>query len=294
MKTIAIPLLLSLSVLVGCATYQAQQAGLTAGTTSPPANNALRLYALDCGTMDFPDISAFSNQGKFDGVALSLVDPCFLLRHPKGDLLWDIGLDQSLVDNPNGIQTEAIHMRMTTKLTDQLEQLDLPPSGIEFLAISHSHPDHLGNAHLFPEATFLVHEAERAFMFSEAMQGLREQGAEAYAALERATTVTYKDHHDVFGDGSVVMKAMPGHTPGHAVLLVRLQRSGNVLLTGDLYTHAEARKMRAVPAFNIDPELTLQSMDRFEELASEEKARVVIQHDKDSFESLPTFPGYLD
>ena len=38
---------------------------------------------------------------------------------------------------------------------------------------------------------------------------------------------------DVFGDGSVVMLDMPGHTPGHHALLMKLAHKGYVLLSGD-------------------------------------------------------------
>jgi glyoxylase-like metal-dependent hydrolase (beta-lactamase superfamily II) len=94
---------------------------------------------------------------------------------------------------------------------------------------------------------------------------------------------------DVFGDGSVVALHLPGHTPDHMALLVKLA-SGPVLLTGDLYHSREAREKRGVPPFNTSREQTLQSMDKFEKLAKELGAKVIIQHEPNDIALLPAFP----
>jgi N-acyl homoserine lactone hydrolase len=264
------------------------------GCAADPANNGqVKFYALDCGAIDVSDMSSFSREGKFDGEKYALVVPCFLIRHPKGDLLWDTGLEQSLVDKPDGIGDGGFHSKMKIKLTDQLAKLGLTPNDIEFLSISHLHPDHAGNANLFASSTFIANEAEYGFMFSDEMKTNREW-FELYSALENADTVMFEDEYDVFGDGIVVIESMPGHTPGSSVLLVRLKNAGALLLTGDLYTHAGARELRTVPTFNTDGQATLKSMDQFEALARKENARVVIQHEKEDFEKLPTFPEFLD
>ena len=78
---------------------------------------------------------------------------------------------------------------------------------------------------------------------------------------------------DIFGDGSVVALHLPGHTPDHLALLVKLA-SGPVLLSGDLYHSREAREKRGVPPFNTSRDQTLQSMDKFEKLAKDTGAKV--------------------
>jgi glyoxylase-like metal-dependent hydrolase (beta-lactamase superfamily II) len=94
---------------------------------------------------------------------------------------------------------------------------------------------------------------------------------------------------DIFHDGRVVMLAMPGHTPGHSALLVRLA-SGPVLLSGDQYHFTEAVRNRGVPAFNTDRADTLASHDRFDRIADNLKAKVVIQHEPADIAKLPAFP----
>ena len=95
---------------------------------------------------------------------------------------------------------------------------------------------------------------------------------------------------DVFGDKSVMILDMPGHTPGHKALLVRL-KSGPVLLTGDLYHATEQVANRGVPAFNTNRADTLASFDRFQAVARSLKAKVIIQHESKDIAKLPVFPA---
>src|SRR5260370_18486855 len=68
------------------------------------------------------------------------------------------------------------------------------------------------------------------------------------------TTIIAKDDYDVFGDKTVVIKAAPGHSPGHQVLFLKLRKTGPVVLSGDLYHYPEERKLNKIPttAFNAD------------------------------------------
>lgn len=264
---------------------------LTVCGCSPP-NTDLRLYVLNCGDINM-DMSAFSRDGAFMGRYGELSNPCFLIRHPKGDLLWDTGFEETLVDRPNGIDTPGFKVKMAARLTDQLAMLDLRVEDIEFLALSHSHPDHAGNANLFRGSVFLAQREEHAYMFSDERRQDEAQFP-VFADLEQAETLFFSDIYDVFGDGRVVIHAMPGHTPGHSVLLVRLEDAGPHLLTGDLYIQRQSRELSAVPIFNTSAEESLSSMKNFEALASLEKAVVIIQHDKASLAQLPKFPDFAD
>jgi N-acyl homoserine lactone hydrolase len=250
----------------------------------------VRLHALDCGRAEVTNLGVFDRGGAYDGRRETLIVPCFLVRHSKGDLLWDTGLPDALYEADAPLELSVFRFSVPRTLRSQLDELGLAPRDIDYLALSHSHFDHAGNANDYATATWLVERAERSYMF----EGADAERSESYAALEQARTVTFDEDYDVFGDGAVVIVRTPGHTPGHASLLLRLTHSGPVLLSGDLYHFAEARDRRTVPVFNVDPDETLRSMDRFENLATATGARVVVQHDNGDFAALPPFPSFLD
>lgn len=278
------------SILIAATSF----AALAACAPQEPAGPDVQLYAMDCGRIHVDNASMFANNGAFDGVARDLVDPCYLIRHPGGDLLWDAGLPEAIADAEGGVVTEGpFELRVPVRLTEQLAQLDLTPADIEFISVSHSHFDHVGNAALFDQATWIVDADERAFMFREDARAAEEFAL--IAPLENFETqlIEGDGDFDVFGDGSVTIVQTPGHTPGHAVLLVRLPEAGPVLLTGDMYHLAESRELRTVPEFNTDRIQTQQSFDKVEALAAETGARVIRQHVPEDFDALPQFPEPL-
>jgi glyoxylase-like metal-dependent hydrolase (beta-lactamase superfamily II) len=266
---------------------------------TPPAQQApaIELYAMDCGHAQFSDIGVFADDHSFDGQSRELIVPCYLIRHPSGDLIWDTGLPEAIADMPDGFSPQGFPARFVvpTKLTAQLAQLNITPADIEFVSFSHMHSDHTGNGNLFAASAWIVDADERARMF-DAEHRADPSDFNNYNQLESAETrlIEGDADYDVFGDGSVAIIQAPGHTPGHSVLLVRLPNAGPVLLTGDMWHLAESRERRTVPVFNTDRAQTLASMDKVERIASETGARVIRQHVPEDFAALPGFPAALN
>jgi glyoxylase-like metal-dependent hydrolase (beta-lactamase superfamily II) len=175
---------------------------------------------------------------------------------------------------------------------NQLESIGMTPADFKYIALSHTHFDHSGHANVLKSATWLVQEAEHRMITSEEIKNGENAGL--YAAISELTNIKMLDgDFDVFGDGSVVIKSMPGHTPGHQVLYLDLAENGPTLLTGDLYHLYENRENRRVPSFNSDVDQTLKSMDAFEAFAKEKNAKVYLQHQKEDFNKMPKAPEYL-
>lgn len=255
----------------------------------------VRLYALDCGRIDLNDESGFSDTGEYDGKKGSLAATCFLIRHPKGILLWDTGLGDQIAAAPNGVDPPGgfAHLSQKTALAAQLKQLGVAPGDVSFVAFSHFHFDHTGNAGEFPTSTWIVNKAELANAQQKPVPfGVDATIADAVAKI--AKTKMIDNDEDVFGDGSVRILKAPGHTPGHQVLEVRLKKAGVVVLSGDLYHTDANRKFRRVPAFNASRADSLASIDRIERIVQNTHARFVIQHSLEDIAALPKFPGYLD
>lgn len=248
------------------------------------AGQGVRLYVLDGGQILGYDTSDLADDGAYDGRRVDLPAPCFLIRHPDGDLMWEGGISPTRTDLEDVISPGP-------GVAAQLAMLGITPADIRFLSISHGHWDHSGSAGLFGRSTWIVNPDERAAMFDDESRAT--QSMDDYGALESADTVLITDDHDVFGDGSVQIIQAPGHTPGHTVLLVRLADTGPILLSGDLWHLAESRAERRVPPFNTDRAQTLASMDKVEAIVRSTGARVVIQHEADDIAALPRFPDYL-
>ena len=251
-----------------------------------------RLYIFDCGHLRVGDPGRFS-LAMDEASTLELSVPCYLIEHAEGSLLWDAGLSDALAGQDATAQSSGSVATVTTTLRGQLAELGYEPSDVTYIAMSHLHYDHAGNANDFAASTWLVQRPEHEAAFSEdpAAYGFDPQ---YYGALETAETLILDGDHDVFGDGTVVIKSAPGHTPGHQVLFVDLADYGPVVLSGDLYHFPESRSLKRVPTFNFDAEMTLESMDRVEDFLIETGARLWIGHDIAGNALLDKSPAYYE
>ncbi|MEU5401445.1 N-acyl homoserine lactonase family protein [Streptomyces sp. NPDC005963] len=251
----------------------------------------MKLYVLDGGTIEILDWSLFQpDAGK--GVRRTLADSCYLVVHPRGTLVWDTGLSDALAEEPDGHRVGDIAVfRVDDSLERQLSRAGCPADTVDFLALSHFHPDHVGNTALFPGATLFVQRDEYAAAFGTS-PGDHGFDPGNYAHLREQPVHTLDGDHDVFGDGSVVILRLPGHTPGSQSLLVRLPDTGPVLISGDLVHSLENWARRVVPALNADADESLRSMDRAADVLAEEGAVLWVQHDHAQQSALRRLPHH--
>ncbi|HWX81146.1 MAG TPA: N-acyl homoserine lactonase family protein [Steroidobacteraceae bacterium] len=253
----------------------------------------LKLYVLDCGHASFKDMGGFSDTGEYDGMPGEIAVPCFLIQHSKGNLLWDAGLGDRFAANKDGSDVApGVHVTVPVTLLAQLQSLGLTPKEITFLAFSHLHWDHTGNANEFSDSVWIMNSAELAAGLTLPPPG----GVlpETWNAYKNAKNETIDGDFDVFGDGTVMILRAPGHTPGHQVLKLKLQKSGTVILSGDLY-HLRANQMfKRVPVYNTNRADTLASMSRVETIIKNLGGRLIVQHDPKDYEALPKPPAFLD
>src|SRR5262245_6797813 len=256
----------------------------------PPAS--VRRYVFDCGKLDIPDISPYQlTRAEIATNVMSV--PCFLVAHPKGTLMWDVGVvpDRSIA--PGGTGTLRGYGSSTRRLETQLNEVGYAPSDVTYLSFSHFHWDHVGNANLFARATWLVRKAERDIMFSDPPSPRTEPAN--YSALKNSKTVIVtNDDHDVFGDGTVVLKATPGHSPAHQVLFLKLAKTGPVVVSGDLYHYPEERKFKKIPTTEFNAAETAASRAALEDFLKKTGAQLWIQHDFTANAKIKKAPEFYD
>jgi glyoxylase-like metal-dependent hydrolase (beta-lactamase superfamily II) len=192
-----------------------------------------------------------------------------------------------------------IHWTRAKTLESQLAGIGVKPSDIKFVGISHTHPDHIGNAEMFAQVPFLIQKAEYDNYFAEGKKGIAKPASDSRPTFSKEHPVNLvQEDLDVFGDGSVMLVYTPGHTPGHQSCLVHVAKTGWILLSGDAVHLQENWDNRRIPYFaTMPPEQKIQtqlSMQRMADLISFYHAQLWINHEKTQSDKLKHAPAYYD
>jgi N-acyl homoserine lactone hydrolase len=262
------------------------------------AGFADKLYRLDCGHSLANDESVWT-PGENVGRSIEFSSTCWLIQRGNKWLLWDTGVPESALNDPKGRSTlpKLIVYHLDKTLTRQLAEIGLETADVTYVAVSHTHGDHIGNVRLFPYSAVLMQRAEHAWISSP--DGPNDN-VNQLKALARELLGTPKHLQllegdtDVFGDGSVTLVSTPGHTPGSQSLLVHLKNSGFIILSGDVVHLEENFEKNTVPSLNTDKAASIASMDRIRQMIATYNAKLFINHDKAQADTLRLLPAFYD
>jgi N-acyl homoserine lactone hydrolase len=280
----------AVSVAFGFSPANAQQ------PQKPQPPQSLRLYVLDCGKITPATIENYGLKPS-EVASTEMITPCFLIVHPRGTMMWDTGeiADSAFKD---GVSPQKLNAYTVQRpLLPQLAAIGYTPADITYLALSHFHRDHVANASLFAKSTWIVQKGDRDAILAPRSAGQPSRVPEPifFEGLADAKTVLLNgEDHDVFGDGTVVLKSTPGHTPGHQSLFLKLANTGNVLLSGDLYHYPEEMTLKKVPTTDPDREQTAKSRERIEDFVKANHAQLWIQHDYTAGTKRKIAPAFYD
>jgi glyoxylase-like metal-dependent hydrolase (beta-lactamase superfamily II) len=212
--------------------------------------------------------------------------------------MWDLGVipDAIVEAAAQGARSDVnptVAAVATRTLKSQLAQVGYKPADITYFAISHAHIDHTANMNQFAASTWLARPAERAFMWQENNPRVNPS---FYTELKNSKSVSLdQDEYDVFRDGQVILKAAPGHTPAHQVLILKLSATGRVMLSGDLYHYPQERTLHRPPPENeFNVQQSAASRVLIEEYLQKTKTALWIEHDFVANAKLKKSPAFYE
>lgn len=250
----------------------------------------LTVHAMTCGWMTM-DLGSML-QGETGKIKIPV--PSYLIKHPKGLVLYDTGLHKSMQTTPDdrlGILAPMfdIHFEENEDLAARLETLDVSVDDISYIVNSHLHFDHCGGNDAIPNAPIVVQKLELEAARTPEIAGTI--GLFAQDWDHGHDFITVEGEHDIFGDGSVVCIPTPGHTPGHQSLQVTTNESVTVLAGDACYLRQSLEEMR-LPALSFSPEQMLESFKLLKKLELK-GATIFYGHDPKFWQALPAFPEPL-
>jgi len=246
------------------------------------------LTRLDCGRLE-GDLGMFETGGEG---RVTLPVNAWLIRHPKGTVLFDCGMPASFTATTD--RTEriskflAIDFAGTDTVAAQLEDRDQDPGRVDIVVVSHLHFDHVGGLSMIPNARVIIQRAEWEAGLAAAENPATVHPSEDFDLGHDLVLVD--GEHDVFGDGAVVCIPTPGHTAGHQSLKVRLADGQEIVLTSDCCYFARTLDGGALPTFGFDLDKQSESLGRLRKLR-DAGARIIPGHDLQVVTALPRTLG---
>lgn len=294
----AVAIAAALSIAISVAAVVGAQAPIPANTRV--VSGALRLYVFDGGILQSDPARYRLTKEEVGTTELSI--GAYLIVHPRGVLLWDTGAVPDGDWKPTGgpveqrlllLDKQERRVTLQSTIAAQLASAGHSAATVTHLALSHYHWDHTANANAFAGAMWLARPADRDAMFGPSPAGTSRP--ETYAALRtsRTTLITAADH-DVFGDGTVVLKLAAGHTPGHQMLYLKLAKTGDIVLSGDLYHYRQERTLNRLPTFDFNEDQTRVARQGLEAFLAKTKASLWIQHELAAHLKLKKAPAFYE
>ncbi len=214
------------------------------------------------------------------GLAITIPIQFFLVEHPAGRVMFDTGLHPDHIFNVDRVRRQRPWKTIVGEselAPARLAEIGLTPRDVRYVANSHLHYDHAGGNCFFSHAIFLCQFDElRAAMWPE--KWLRRN----YDRTDFDLPVTFEEldgDHDIFGDGRVKLVKMPGHTPGSQVMILKLEKTGTVVLAQDAIYLQQNLEEGILPTNLWNPSEMMRSYQRLRDLRRLHDARVIPGHD---------------
>lgn len=234
-----------------------------------------------------------------------------LVRHPAGDLLLDTGLGRNVAQQfavNSWMDRQFFGFKGVNPVVEQLARHALPASSISLIVPSHMHWDHVSALQDFPEAQVWVAKAERehaaagsapAFLASQfaGVQHWRDLTFDGPAYL------SFPASRDVYGDGSVVLVPLTGHTAGQVGMFLSLPSGQRYFFTADVTWTLEGFQRpadrswltRAIAHVDQEERANQAVIVQIHRLMKAHPAlKIIPAHDERVAKDLPRFPVFQE
>ena len=265
--------------------------------TTSKFNSNIKLYMFQTGTLRTKLKYIKMNQSNED---FEIPVPWYLIKHPKGDVVIDGGNAIEVAINKHehwGSVIDAYDptMNKSENCVDQAKSVGTNILDVKYLIQTHLHLDHSGGIGRFPNAIHIVQRLEYDYAFNPDWFA-----SPAYIRKDfDKPNINWKylndkktDFFDLYGDGSIKIILTPGHSPGHQSILVKLSKSGNILLTIDAAYTLDHWENKCLPGLVTSSSQAAESVKKLRKIARENNALVVTGHDPDAWKTFKKAPMF--
>jgi N-acyl homoserine lactone hydrolase len=278
---------------------------MSAGAIAAEPPKEMKLYVFSSGALNL-DKSIIQN-----GASGKVQIPVgfFLIRHPKGDVLFDCGNNDKIITDPDywGPFVKALDPGRSPDIAidAQLSKINVKPSDIKYVVLGHFHVDHAGNIGKFLDSTFVFQRDEirnafwpapgyATFFISDDFSMLRNSVGGGMPSKYKS--IELDGDLDLFGDNSIYIHRTVSHTPGSQIMVVRLPKTGTVVLTSDAVYLQENLDKNILPSVGsvYDPVGMLDAYAWVKRVRDVEGADIIYAHDPDTFKAHKHSPEYYE
>jgi N-acyl homoserine lactone hydrolase len=262
-------------------------------------NQAMRLYVFSSGSLGgFPKAALMiGGQGNIDWAPVSF----YVIRHPKGNVIFDTGNNDKTITNADGwwgplAKGFGLKMSKDDAMAAQLAKIGMTVKDIKYVVVGHMHLDHGGNVSQFPNATLVVQDDEmKAAWWPDVGYSIYYIPGD-FEDTKKYNMIRLKGDFDLFNDGTFRIYRAPGHTPGSQFAVVRLPRTGSVILTSDTVYLKEMLDKNVLPPIpgTWSPMGMYEGYARIRHIRDVENAQIFYGHDPDVFKATKKAPEFYE
>jgi N-acyl homoserine lactone hydrolase len=203
---------------------------------------AIDVSFLRCGSLTIPEQVAV--RGSLSLTPREIAYSGVLIRHPQAPFLYDTGLCTDIytymVEQSFFFRKTLGNFQFQQSLSGHLKEQKLERGDLAFALLSHLHWDHVSGIPDIPGVTLRVnrveHDAAKLGLLDANLGLVRQLMCDnplEYFNFDGPAYEGFRSSHDLFGDGSIVLVPLPGHTAGNTGMFVNRSNGPRLFLLGD-------------------------------------------------------------